>query len=126
MQYFVKRGRTYVCPRTHALTQQGCEVIGEIDQSQAWKLQSGQLEQRSSDIPVVNKKQTFDEATKLLVAKRDEVTKARREARSAEVAKEVAEAQAEASKEPSNSIKQKPPVQPDDYKFDEMDEGEET
>ncbi len=127
MQYFVKRGRTYVCPTTHALTQQGCEVTGKIDQSQAWKLQPGQIEQRSDDVKIVKKKaQTFDEATAALVKRRDEVTKARREARSVEQVKEVAAAQAEASMEPSNSVKQKPPIEPDDYKFDEMDLGEET
>ena len=127
MQYFVKRGRTYVCPRTHALTQQGCEVTGAVDQSQAWKLQPGQLEQRLEDVRVVKKKaQTFDEATAALVKRRDEITKARREARSIEQVKEVAVAKAEASTEPSNSVKQKPPIEPDDYKFDEMDLGEET
>ncbi len=127
MQYFVKRGRTYVCPTTHALVQQGCEVTGQIDQSQVWKLQPGQIQQQPEDVQVVRKQaQTFDEATAALVKRRDEITKARREARSVEQTKEVAVAQDEASKEPSNSIKQKPPIEPDDYKFDEMDKGEET
>jgi hypothetical protein len=105
----------------------GQQVAEDFDPTQEWKLQAGELTPLPSEIPMVRKKaQTFDEATVALVKKRDEVTRARREARSAEQQLEVSKSIIEAKDVKSDSVKAKKPIEPDDYKFDEMDEGEET
>jgi len=127
MQYVVKRGYTYVNPKTDERIQAGQLVSGEIDQTQKWKLQTGELVPLPHEIPKVQvKKPTFDEATAALVKKRDEITKARREARTAEQKAEVATSEAIAAKIMSDAVKTKKSIEPEDYKCDEMDEGEET
>lgn len=127
MQYFVKRGYSYVNPETGAVTVPGrplCEA--NIDQSQMWKLETGELAQSVHDKMTVNKKGlNFDEATAIAVENRDKITAARREARSLEQAQQIEESKKVAKKVKSDSVKPKPPVEPDDYKYDEMDEGEE-
>jgi hypothetical protein len=125
MKYTVKRGYSYVNPADGRVTQAGYEVEGEIDHTQKWKLHGpGTLEQASEPSKVVNKNQTYDEATELLIKKRDEVTAARRAQRTKESADGVAQARQDAKTVKSNSVKTKKPIQPEDY--DEMDEGEET
>jgi hypothetical protein len=128
MEYVVKRGYTYVNPKTAALTQAGGMVDGAtVDETQKWKLQVGELAQAPGDgLPIRKKSQSFEEATAALVKKRNIVTAARVKARNDAQQKEVKAAKADADTVPSDVVKAKQPVQAEDYKFDEMDEGEET
>ena len=127
MQYVVKRGYSYVNPETGKITLPGQPLNdAKVDQSQKWKLQVGELVQDPKPIPATKKGQTFDEATAALVKKRDELTKVRRESRSDAQRAEVAKAEEIAKQVMSDAVKAKKPIEPDDYKFDEMDDGEET
>jgi hypothetical protein len=125
MQYFVKRGYSYVNPNTLRVTTAGQPVTDEeIDERQKWKLQVTEVKPVETDSKVVKKKQSYDEAEALVIAERDKKTAARREARSEEQRKVIEEAQRVAAKVKSDSVKKPKPILPEDY--DEMDEGEET
>ena len=125
MQYVVKRGYTYVNPKTDERIQQGQQVTGEVDMSQKWKLQTGELVPLPSEILKVQvKKPTFDEATKALVAKRDEITRQRRENRSSEQLAEVAKSEAIAAQVMSDNVKRQKPISPADYKMPDNPEEE--
>lgn len=126
MKYTVKRGYAYVNPVDGKIIQAGHEITGELDPTQKWKLDApGELTQESEPLKVVKKNQSYDEATELLVKKRDEVTAARRAARTETQAKLVAEAAKTAKTVKSDAVKKQKNIQPDDY-FDPDDEGEET
>ena len=130
MQYYVKRGYSYVNPETGKVTLPGQPLSeAKIDETQKWKLQATELKPVTSQVPTVKKKQTFDEATAAIVEMRDKKTAARREAREAAQRQEIEQAEAEAKKlakgVKSDSVKKPKPISPDDY-IDLLDEGEET
>lgn len=127
MQYFVKRGYSYVNPETGKVTLPGQPLSeAKIDESQKWKLQATEVKPAASELPAVKKKaQTFDEATAAIIEMRDKKTAARRDARNEAQQKHVEAAKQEAAKVQSESVKKKKDIQPEDY-VDPLDEGEET
>ena len=126
MQYVVKRGYSYVHPKTGQVSLPGTTVGEDFDPSQKWKLQAGELKPAPEGLPTQRKNMSFDEATKELTDKRDQITAARRENMSDAKKAQIADAKKVAEQVISNNMKMKKAIQPDDYKFDEMDEGEET
>lgn len=126
MHYTVKRGYSYVNPKTGAVTLAGDEVVDqEIDKTQMWKLvPPGGLVQKPKPVPIV-KKQTFDEATAALVAHREKITEDRRNNRTAKEQLDIEKAKKAAAKVKSDKLRVRPSVEPDDY-IDPLDEGEET
>ena len=127
MQYVVKRGYSYVHPKTGQVSLPGAVVGEDFDPSQKWKLQVGELKPEAGEgLTIQRKNKSFDEATKELTDKRDKITSARRENISDAKKAQIADAQKVARDVISNNVKMKKAIHPDDYKFDEMDEGEET